>query len=364
MNYKKICANEAIALIVIVMINQVLLGSAKEIIIDTASSAWIHTIFISIIAIILAFIISKLFSKFVNLDIIDISEFLGNKVLKVFVCMVLIGFFILSGALILNYISSCLSIIYLSNINILFIMLILLIGAVVVAKKDMYVIARSNLIVLYLMLVPMAILFIVTSLGMRFDGLFPIFGYGFKETFLSNTTNLYAFSGLIYLFLITPFLNDTTKYKKISVISIILSSLYLLFTVISLLLSFPFSSITDDLMSIYLLSRIMSFGTFFERLDVIYVFLWILSSFSYLSIIFFFLTNTFQKMTKIKHRTGILYGFSSIVFGFALLMKNIADLRFSYKVIFLYYSIILFLILLFILLMAYFKSKKHPIPLE
>lgn len=364
MNQKKICTSEAIALIVVVMINQVLLGSAKDIILDTASSSWIHTIFISIITILLVFIMSKLFSKFINLGIIDISEYLAGSFLKNVVCLGLIGFFILSAALIVNHMCNCLSIIYLSNINILFIILLFFIVAVIVAKRDINVIAKNNLIVLYLLLIPSIVLVIIASFKMDISSLFPILGYGFKETFLTNNTNLYAFSGLIYLFLITPLLNDTSKYKKIGMVSVIISSLYLFFSVVSLLLSFPFVSMTEDLLSIYLLSRIMSFGTFLERVDAIYLFLWILSSFSYLSIIFYFLTDTFQKMAKTNNRAGTIYGFASIILGLTLVMKDVTDLRFGQKVIFQYYSISLFVVLFIILIMAYFKSKRKPFPLE
>ena len=364
MNYKNICTAEAIALIVVIIINQTLLGAAKDIVIDTASSAWIHTIFISIIAFVLVFLISKLFSKFINLDIIDLSEFLAGKILKTIVCMLLIGFFILSGALILNHISNCLSIVYLSNTNILFIVLLFLIGTVIVARKDINAVSRTNLIILCLLIIPTIVLFIVTQSTGRLDSLFPILGYGFEETFLDNTTNLYAFSGLIYLFLITPIMKDTTKYRKIALIAIGISSLYLFFTVTSLLLSFPFSSLTEDLLSVYLLSRTMSFGSFLERVDAIYVFLWILSSFSYLSIIFYFLTNTFKKMTNIKNRNGVLYSFASIILGGALIIKDVTDLNFGQKIIFPYYFIILLFILLMVLLLAYFKSKKEPVPLK
>lgn len=364
LDYKKICTNEAIALIVVVMINQVLLGSAKDIVMDTASSSWLHTIFISIIAIALVFIISKLFSKFINLSIIDISEYLAGSILKIIVCLGLIGFFILSAALIINHMCSCLSIIYLSNINILFIIMLFLVAAVIVAKKDISVIAKNNLIVLYLLLIPGIILVVTTFFNSQISNLFPILGYGFRETFFSNATNLYAFSGLIYLFLISPILNDTGKYKKIGLVSVIISSLYLFFTVISLLITFPFSCITEDLLSIYLLSRAISFGTFLERVDSIYLFLWILSSFSYLSIIFYFLTDTFQKMTNTKNRSATIYGFASIILGLTLLIKDISDLRFGQRIVFPVYTIVLFLMLFIILIIAYFKNKKKPIPLE
>lgn len=364
MNYKKICANEAIALIVVVMINQVLLGASKNIVIDTASSSWIHTIFISIIALLLAFSICKLFNKFLNLNIIDISEYLAGPVLKNFVCLGLIGFFLLSAALIINHMCNNLSIISLSNTNILFIILLFVIASIIMAKKDINVISRANLIILFLVIISNIILFIFISSDMQISRLFPILGYGIKETFFNNTTNLYAFSGLIYLFLILPFVDDTSKYKKIGIVSVIISSLYLFFTVVSLLLTFPFSSITEDMLSMYLLSRSMSLGSFLERVDAIYLFLWILSAFSYLSIIFYFLTYTFQKMIKTNVRSGTIYIFSTIVVSIVLLMKNVTDLRFAQNVIFPYYSIVLFLILFIILLISYIKKGKKSIPLE
>lgn len=362
MDYKKICTNEAIALIVIVMINQVLMGASKNIIMDTASSSWLHTIFISIIAVLLAFIICKLFSKFSNLNIIDISEYLAGPILKFLVCLGLIVFFVLSSALIINHMCNNLSIIALSNTNILFIILLFVIATVIVAKKDISAISRTNFIILFLVLISNIILFIVISSDIQITRLFPIFGYGIKETFLTNNTNLYAFSGLIYLFLIVPLIDDTSKYKRIGIVSVIISSLYLFFTVISLLLTFPFSSITENMLSMYLLSRAMSLGSFLERVDAIYLFLWILSSFSYLSIIFYFLTATFQTMVKTKVRTGIIYSFATLIIGIVLLMKDVTDLKFTQNIVFPYYTIGLFFMLFIILVISYFKNKRKPIP--
>ena len=360
MDYKKISTIEAIALIVIIMVNQVLISVAKDIIIDTASGAWIHTIFISLLAILLFLAMNKLFSKFLNLSIIDISNFLAGKVLKLIVCIALIGFFILSATIIIGNMCRYIHVIYLSNISILYLILTFLIAAIVVAKRDITVIVKNNLMGLYLLFIPILILFGVSFFGTNFSSLFPIFGYSFKDTFLTHDTNIYAFSGLIYLFLINPLLNDTTKYKKIGLISIIISSLYLLLTVVSLLLQFPFSYATEDLFSIYLLSRILSFGNFLERVDALYFFLWILSSFAYLSIIFFFLTDTFKQMTMSSSRTGSMYAFGAIILGFVISIKDITDLRFLQRNVFSYYTIALFILLFSILLISYLKSKKKP----
>ena len=360
MDYKKISTIEAIALIVIVMINQVLISVAKDIIIDTASGGWLHTIFISILAVLLFLVMNKLFSKFLNLNIIDISDYLAGKFLKTIVCILLIGFFILSATIIIGNMCRYINVIYLSNISILYLILTFLVASIVVAKREISVIVKNNLMGLYILFVPMLILFCMSFFDTNFSSLFPILGYGFKETFLYNTTNIYAFSGLIYLFLINPLLNDTTKYKKIGIVSIIISSIYLFLTIISLLLQLPFSYAIEDLFSVYLLSRILSLGSFLERVDALYFFVWILNSFSYLSIILYFLTDTFKQMSNSSNRTGSIYAFGSIILGFVLTAKDITDLRFLQRNVFSYYTIILFLILFIILLISYFKNKKKP----
>lgn len=360
MNYQKICISEGIALIFVVMINQVLLGTAKNIVITTASSAWLNTIFIILIGLALVFIITKLFKKFTNFDIIDISEFVGGKVLKTIIGIISIAFFIFSAILILHHICDCLSIIYFSNINVLFLQLIFLVGATFGAKKGFLAISKTNLIFTIFLIIPMLILWISLLFNMDFEHFFPILGYGFNNTFFGNATNIYAFSGLIYLFFIMPFLNNSNDFSKIGFISFIISSIYLLLTVISLLLTFPFSTITEELLSIYLLSRIVSIGYFVERVDVLYVFLWILSSFSYLSTLIYFTCNNFKKITNIKNSNGMIFSVMYIILGGSLLILNVSDFRFLQLTIFKYFTIFILFLFTIILFIGYFK-KQHSL---
>ncbi len=360
MNYKKICMSEAIALILIVMINQVFLGSAKQIIISTHSSAWLNTLFVILIGLGFIFIITKLYKKFPSLDIIDVSNYIGGKILKAVISIISIVFFVLSAGLILYYISDCLEVIYLSNVNILFIYTIFLIGASIAAYKGINAIFRTNLIVVYITIIPIMALWVISIFKGHIEYIFPILGNGLNETFFSNTTNIYAFSGLIYLFFIMPFLNNSNEFSKISFISFILSSVYLFFSVISLLLSFPFADVTEDLLSIHLLSRTISIGSFLQRVDALYMFLWTVSAFSYLSFLIFFICNTFKKITNIKNSNGMIYIVMFVILGIALSIPNIAVFRILQLYVFKYYSIILFVLFIIILFIGYMKKKKNP----
>ena len=82
MNLKKLENIEAIALIAIIMANKIILNIPKSIILSTGTSAWINVIFISVLAVLLACLISNLFKNFPNADILDVSSYLGKNLLK------------------------------------------------------------------------------------------------------------------------------------------------------------------------------------------------------------------------------------------------------------------------------------------
>ena len=80
MTNKKIGNLEAIALVLTVIINHVVLNLPKSVVKVTSSGTIINILFVSLVALGITFLICKLLEKFPSLDILDISNFLGGKV--------------------------------------------------------------------------------------------------------------------------------------------------------------------------------------------------------------------------------------------------------------------------------------------
>ena len=359
MDSKKICTAEAIALLVMIMINQVILGLPKTIIVNSGSGAWINVIVISIIAIFLAVLITKLFKKFPASDILDVSELVGGKILKIIVSIIFFSLFFLTSIICLRYIVETLILIYFKNTNILFLILLFVIGIIIANRKSFTSLARANYILTIVILTAMLFLFVFSTKLFVPERLFPLLGYGPNQTLLLGLSNLSAFSGLAYILFILPFLKEANSFKKINIIAIVISSLYLFFSVLCLLLIFPFTSITENLLSVYLLTRIVEYSSFLQRADAIYILFWILAILSYLSINMFFMLHIFQKNTNIKNHTGILYALSLVVIAGSLIIEGAAEHRFLQNTIYLclfFFAMVLSLIILFI---ANWKRKKH-----
>lgn len=68
----------------------------------------------------------------------------------------------------------------------------------------------------------------------------------------------------------------------------IISSVYLLLSVICLLLVFSFITDSNETISIYLLVKTIRYSEFIQRANALFIFVWILSILSYVSIVIFF----------------------------------------------------------------------------
>ena len=357
---QKINKLEAISLIVMVTINVIIFNLPNHIITDTGSSTWLNIIFISVIAILFCLLICKLFRPFPSQDLIDVSEFLGNKFLKAFTGILYLLFFLFVAGIFLAYFIDCLRLIYFDRTPIVFLLLLFLIPVVYSAKAGIKPIASINLVITPIILLSMLIIFFVTSKGFVPERIFPIFGFGINQTFFKGLTNIFTFSCFAYLYFLIPILESPEEFKKISIISTIISSIYLFLSVICLIMMFPFISFSDGMLSVYLLTRMIEFGRFLQRVDAIFIFIWILSTLSFLSITICLINRISKKLVDLKNHREMTYSVCFIVFSIALVFRNITDLKIVQNIILKYIIIALvFIISLIILVLANIKQKKE-----
>lgn len=358
MNSSKLENLEAIILIAIIMINNIILNLPKTIIVSTGSSAWLNTIYIGIIATIFAYLIVRLFKNFPNSDILDISNYLGGKFLKIIIGIIFIIFFTTISILVARNFSETLKIIYFNNSPIIFLILFFIVASCFANKFGIKVIAKVTLIIAPIIFISILIVLFSTAKSFVPQRLLPILGYGINETFFSGLTNLFGFTGLAYLLFLQPFLKSKTSFKKISIISLVISSIYLFLSVTCLLLVFSFVVDTNESISIYLLSRITRYGEFIQRANAIFILIWILSILSFISISLFFSLYITKKLTNITNTNPVNYCFGSIILGFTMLLQNFAEYVTFVETVFKYFVLIyIFGVNMVILILANVKYK-------
>ena len=358
MNETKIGNFEATTLIITIIINHIILYLPKSLIGTTGSSTLINIVYISIIAILFVLLVNKLFSKFSGYDILDISNFLGGKILKNIISVLFFVYYILWESVLLRNFANCLQIIYYPLTNIFFIILLFLIGAAITCKLKYNAIFKTNLLVTPIVLISIVLLFIGNYKNFSTSNVFPIMGNGFYTTFFSGLSNFFAFSGLSFLYFLPPNLKKPENFKKISIWAVVLSFIYLMLSVASVLLVFSAEIATGEFMPLYSAVKFIEFGIFFQRLDSIFLLIWIVSFSCYLSIVTKFSGYILKKFTNVSTDRPLIYPLALLILAVSLTFKNNAIATFFEHTVLKYtFFIIVVFIGLGILILANLKKK-------
>lgn len=359
-NSLKLNKLEAVFFILIIIINKIILNLPKNLILSCSTGSILNLIYLAIISIFILFLVLKFFKPFSNADILDLSEFLSGKTFKCIIgFLYILLFFFASSFVLINFIN-ILENIYFPLSPRLLILLFFIVPAFIGNLIGGKGISKTNCIIIPAIIFSLILIFLGTSESFELTNLFPILGNGAKSIFLDGFTNIYAFSGIAYIFFLKPMLKNEKDFNKISYLTFGISTLFLILSVTSLLLTFPTITSSQEINSIYAISRVIQFGSFLERLDAIFILLWILSVMSYVSISMYLCIRIIQKLFNLKFSKNLSYLFATFYLAFCNIPFNAANINFFQTTIYKYYLIFLvYIASTFILYFSFLKLKKH-----
>ena len=356
-NNFKLKKHQAIALIIIIMINKLILNVPFYIVDLVGNGAIVNIVYISIIDLIGLLVIIKLFEKFDGKDILDISEFVGTSKLKAIVGVLsIILLFSVAFITIIDF-SNVLHTIYFSSFPLIYILIFFITGILIANLINFR--AISNIISL---IAPFAIISILITFFARigdFDitNLTPVLGENYHTTFVMGLLNTFAMYFIVYIYFLKPLLQNQTEFKKISIISYIISVIMILLTVVPILTLFNTADGNEPINSLFLLARQIEFGNFIQRVDAIFIMLWILSIYAYLSFVIFLINRIIKK--NISNEKMLTFSTCSLLFGLALIPLYMSHIHFIEDTIYRYMVIgFIFGLGIILLIWANIKYRK------
>lgn len=283
----------------------------------------------------------------------------GGPVLKAITSIIFTVYLIFASSILMANFSEFLRVVYFHSSPSWIITLIFVITAIIANKLGFRSLIKVNTLIVPIVLITELAVFLGALDKIEFQRALPILGYGFGQTFISGFSNIFAFGGLVYLYLIRPNLKNNVNYKKVGIISISLSGLFLLLSVASLLFLFPFLINGVNTLSVYMSTRVIEFGTFFERTDALFIFVWLFAFISYLCVIIAYISKINQKNCNVKNPSIFIYLTGLLILAFSLIPSNTSVIRFAETV--LYKNASLFIVFgysFIILIIGYLKKKK------
>ena len=358
---EKINNKEAISLVVSCSLGITVLVSSQIIASNCMSSSLINTGFISFIALILTVIICLLYKKFIGISFLDITEFLGGKILKFVVGLIFFAYFLFTACIVLCKAVNCLQIVYYPMTNISYTVILFILSTIIACNLKNNGFVRATFIFVPFVLIAIFLIFAGNLKNFNYQNIFPVMGNGIYPTFISGSTNLFTFGGIAYLFFLPQNLKRPDKFMSISVYSIILSSISLTLIVGTIILMFNKNVTSGQLFPLYISVRYIEFGTFFQRLDSAFLLVMNIAICSFLGIYGNLCLGILKDILNLSDVKPLSYPFALLIFSCTLLIDSYFNLENMQNTIF---KVLFFIIIFLGIFILFFSNIKKYIKEE
>ncbi|HEX9060289.1 MAG TPA: GerAB/ArcD/ProY family transporter, partial [Clostridia bacterium] len=150
-------------------------------------------------------------------------------------------------------------------------------------------------------------------------------GYGIGKTVYQGIFRSSAYDEVVILAFIINSVHGLKNFKKAGLVSLILSGVIISTTVLCDLMAFAYTQGSENLSDLFQLSRIIYYNRFFQRVEAIFLFIWVIASIVTVATAFYISISIYCKAFRISnHRPLILPGIF-LTFMVALLPENLNE---------------------------------------
>lgn len=352
---------EAVCLLLNTINIQIFLNLPRYIVEIAGTSGWILSIYISILVLLIFSIVLMTFRKFPGKDIVDIAGQVAGKTGQVLVGMSfsLLSFF--AASLTLREFSEDMKTIALTTSPLSYIMVFFLLGIIIATYLGFEMIIRIQGLIIPIIVIGFFIIILSVSPFIQFDNVLPIMGNGLPKILGEGFFKVSLFIGISMIYWLPPFLKTFARFKSVSYIALLLSGFFIITSVLVYSTVFPYPTATESFLPIYNLSRLIGFGRFFQRIEPLFLIVWTLSAFLYLSACLYCAIYGFKRAFNIPYVKPLVIPFSILVYNVAFLPRSIMSTIELDRIYLRTWGFVpAFGIPIILLIMAWIRGKKAP----
>lgn len=313
----KIGVQEAVCLLIIVLNCKLFFTSPSLSSRLVGTTTWLMTI-ISCVTAICGFTFTYLLLKrFPGKDLIEIFNIiLGRYVGSLFSLILFLVFMESAGILIREFVE--VMIVYnfpATPPEFLASIFLVVIGVMVYLGLES--IARTARLLAPWMLLGYLLLLVLAAQNYHLSFLFPIFGNGLGKTVTVGMSRSSVYGEIVLVGVIATALQGTDHIRKIAYSSLIISGVLAVMGMLAFTLVFPYFVTQELTAPIYDLSRTISYGTFLQRLDPIFVVIWNLTTFITVAALFYAALSIFCKVFRLDDTRPVIIPLTIILYAVA-----------------------------------------------
>lgn len=351
--------SEAVCLTTVAITTKVFYTSPALLADLLATSGWYMTLLSALTAVLGFTFIYLLLKRFPNKDIVEIYKITFGRFIGPVFSLLLAFFLLLISFTTIREFIEVLRIYVMPRSSTSYLTAIFLAVVAVFCFYGLETIARFSKLCAYLLLISLGGVLVLSYQNYHLEYLFPFWGHGAARTALHGVLRSSSYGEVIILAVIASSLQGVKHIKKAGYISLAVSGLLISCVLLAFALSFPYTTVAEITSPMYELTMQIGYGRFVQRLDPVFLFVWVISSFITVSVLLYGFLSIYSKVFAIDDLRPCLAPSFITVFCLALLPKDIITVITGYiQNIRSYGWTIFFVIPLTALMTAIVRKKK------
>ncbi len=316
---------EAVCLIVTVLSTKTFYTSIGVLIKITSTAAWYSTLISCTSSIILFLFVYLLMKRFPGKNLIEVFEAVTGKVIGKILSLIFCAYFIYYCGSNLREFLEMIKAFNLPYTPPSLILFAFLLAVIVLSYMGIDGIARFSLLAFFPIMVGFIAILIFSYPIYNVNYLFPLGGYGVETTLYQGLLRSSAYDEVIILAIIINSVHGIKSFKKVGVISLALSGIIISISIFCDLMAFAYTQGSENLSDLFQLSRIIYFNRFFQRVDSLFLFIWVIASIITVSTAFYISISVYCKAFRINKHRPLLLPCAFLTFMVALLPENLSE---------------------------------------
>lgn len=344
---------EAVTLMINMICTKIFLSFPRAAVEIAGNASWILVIYDSAIVFGLFFVISGLYRRFEGKDLLDVGEHIGGSVGRIVVGSIVLAFLVTFTSIILREFTEDMKVIAFTLSPISFVTMFFLVSMTVGAYFGIEAIVRFHAITVPVIAIGYLVIIVAVLPFTDYTNMLPILGLGPVNIFFKGIQGISAFSELLMLFLIVPFIKTDKNFRKIGFTALGFSTLFLLVSAPVFIAALPYPAAMESFIPIYQLARLINYGRFFQRVEPLFMVVWVSAALLYLTASFYFIVYIFRKTFALRYHKPLILPFAVIIFTLSLLPPNLVSVvELEHMILRRYSPIVTFAVTILLLLIA------------
>lgn len=272
----KVPSRELTAMLIILVSTNAFLTYPRYVSQSANQAAWMEPIISGLGTLLLFYLVEWIMRNYFNdLDIVEICKELFGKLAAAVLGVLFACYFLCSTASVMREFTENVVSTVLPSTPILLVAGVFMLAVAYIAYAGLEGIARTAYVFLPILVIGIVGLCLATMNWWEPAFLLPFWGNGVSQIFVGSFQYSSIFTNVLLLTIIYPHAHDATKMKTIGLYSILVSTALLVVLMLSYNMVFSPQETSHSSFALYQLARLIYMGPFFQRVESVFIFLWV-----------------------------------------------------------------------------------------